>query len=212
MGLRASKLTTNGGIALWGALAIGGTLALSAYSNRAGSSAHAAEVWPPETSIEPIPARPNLLFFLHPRCPCSRASVSELSRIIGRIGDAVALTVILYLPEEASAEDWEGDLGARVRKIPGARVLEDRDGLEAKKFGITTSGHALLFSERGTRIFSGGVTAGRGHEGENRGQRAIEAWVLSGEGSSSHRDSPTFGCAIEELEATPATRDGEVAE
>ncbi|HKS16351.1 MAG TPA: hypothetical protein VJU16_03510, partial [Planctomycetota bacterium] len=40
---------------------------------------------------------------------------------------------------------------------------------EARRFGIETSGHVLLFSPGGARLFSGGITSARGHSGDNAG-------------------------------------------
>ena len=191
---------------LWAVLALGGTLAMSAYSNTDGPAAHTPEGWISSSTLELSADRPTLLFFLHPKCPCSRASVAELSRLVMRAGEAMALTAVIYHPENSSPE-WEGDLGRRMREISGAEIHVDRGGVEAERFGVTTSGHALLFDREGTRLYSGGITAGRGHEGENRGRRAIEEWLHQSSPASA-TGAPTFGCTIRVPDDTSAETEG----
>jgi hypothetical protein len=61
--------------------------------------------------------------------------------------------------------------------IPGVKVLFDPDRMEARRFGAETSGHNLSFGADGGLLFSGGITASRGHAGESVRERAIVAPV-----------------------------------
>ena len=73
----------------------------------------------------------------------------------------------------------------------------DGDGAEARRFGVATSGHVLLYDPRGDLIFSGGITAGRGERGDNRGRAALLGRIMgTGREGLEH---PVFGCPL----ATP---------
>ncbi|MFO0864756.1 MAG: hypothetical protein U0744_08910 [Gemmataceae bacterium] len=72
--------------------------------------------------------------------------------------------------------------------------MNDPEGVEASLFGAETSGHVMLFDPSGHRRFHGGITASRGHAGENMGRQKIIAIVR---GESTARDEfPVFGCRL----------------
>jgi hypothetical protein len=72
--------------------------------------------------------------------------------------------------------------------------VTDADGSEARRFGAETSGHTLLFDPNGSLLFSGGITASRGHAGRNAGESAIIAAV---NGKRTDRTgTPVFGCSL----------------
>src|SRR5205085_9936459 len=99
--------------------------------------------------------------------------------------------VLFYRPADAE-QDWEqtGTWHAATR-IPGVNVVADRDGAEAARFGTETSGHALLYGRDGQLLFRGGITAARGHAGENEGRSARVA-LLTG-GTPDAEWTPVFG-------------------
>jgi hypothetical protein len=51
----------------------------------------------------------------------------------------------------------------------------------------------LLFDAGGKLAFEGGITAARGHEGDNTGREAIAAHIS---GRPAPNSQPTFGCAL----------------
>ncbi len=53
--------------------------------------------------------------------------------------------------------------------------MRDADGREARHFGAATSGQTLLYDERGTLVFSGGITGARAHAGDNVGRQSLVA-------------------------------------
>jgi hypothetical protein len=73
--------------------------------------------------------------------------------------------------------------------------LTDEKGTEAAKFVAETSGHTLVFDREGTLLFSGGITASRGHAGDNAGESAVLA-ALRGETMAQLR-TPVFGCLLQ---------------
>src|SRR5687768_7810135 len=64
--------------ALWLAAVAGGTSFMLDYSETSGVAAKAPLQWPRSSQIVPSASQPTLLMFVHPHCPCSRASLSEL--------------------------------------------------------------------------------------------------------------------------------------
>jgi hypothetical protein len=132
--------------------------------------------------------------FAHPRCPCTSAGVSELARLLARCEGRPLVDVVFFRPE-GSPESWGSTALRRAAEaIPGVRAFDDVGGREAARFGIVASGHVLLFDPGGKRLFSGGITAARGHEGDNDGAAAVLRLVArSGPSSACH---PVFGCPI----------------
>ena len=105
--------------------------------------------------------RPTLIMFVHPRCPCSDASMEELARLMSAARDHVSARVLFVNPP-GEAEQWSHtDLWRDAEQIAGVNVRCDMEGAIASKFGIQTSGHVLLFNSDGKLLFSGGITGSR---------------------------------------------------
>src|SRR5690606_17883819 len=81
--------------------------------------------WPADSTLELAGDRASLLLFLHPRCPCSRATVHELTRVIDQLPDAdrPQLTVIATLPSDAPPDWRETDTVRKVLKLPHSSVV-----------------------------------------------------------------------------------------
>jgi hypothetical protein len=130
----------------------------------------------------------------HPRCPCTRASMSELAKIMARLQGKVRAYVLFLKPQDSGA-DWDDtDLRRSASEIPGVTVLSDLDGAEARRFGAETSGHTLLFDPGGQLLFSGGITESRGHAGGNDGESAIVSLVNNH--SADRAKTFVFGCSL----------------
>jgi hypothetical protein len=185
---------------LWlAALATAATILLT-YDNTPGAVTQRAPAsWPSQTSLARVEGRPTLVMLLHPKCPCSRASVAELSVLLARAPGALTTHIVFHAPEGAS-EDWHRtDLWDAAAAIPGAVVGTDQGGAEARRFGIATSGHTLLYDGDGRLQFTGGITASRGHQGDNAGRRTILA-LLQQRPVQRHYAS-VFGCSLLEHDA-----------
>jgi hypothetical protein len=77
--------------------------------------------------------------------------------------------VVFIIPDGVPA-GWElGDLWNSATNIPGIRVIRDQGGRKAHRFDVEGSGHVLLYAPSGKLLFSGGITASRGGEGDNAG-------------------------------------------
>jgi hypothetical protein len=167
---------------------------MSKYQDTPGHAAVTPEIWPSEALIPLAQDRATLVMFAHPKCPCTRASVEELNRLLARSSGQITTHVFFLRPKEA-AEDWtQTDLWRTAAAIPGVTVHEDLDGAQGHRFGAETSGYVALYDAKGELLFKGGITAGRGHAGDNVGASAIVS--LSGGGSAALRQTPVYGCSL----------------
>lgn len=188
------------GLVAWALAIAAGMLTLADYSTSPGDALTGAMGWPADTSYPRALDRPNMLVFLHPHCPCSRATLSEIERLLPRLSSKPLVTFTFFSPDGQS-DDWANSvLMKRARNINQALVVIDHDGQEARHFGAATSGHVIVFSPSGERVFSGGITSSRGHEGTNTATQAI-AQLLSGV-ESDFTEYPVYGCPIIALEGS----------
>lgn len=185
--------------ALWAAAIAAGFGLLIDFDLTPGDAGDPPAVWPADSAIERVAGRPDLLVVLHPHCPCSRSSLAELAKIAARTRGRLGLHVLLVSPAGA-APGWAGDeLRLRSESIPGVTVLDDVDGVEARRFNIATSGHTLLYDAAGSLRFSGGITPSRGHQGDNAGSLSIVSFV--NDATTARLATPVFGCPVEERPA-----------
>jgi hypothetical protein len=183
--------------AVWATVVAGGVITLARHGATPGKAA-AAEIG--AGIPKPITAAAGnmtLLMFLHPKCPCSRASVEELSVLMDRCGDHMQASVIAYQPAGASP-DWSRTATITdASRIPGVTVCFDTDAVVARRYGAQTSGQVFLFDQTGKLRFEGGITAGRGHTGDNDGL-AMVTGIVTGriDPATPLTDGPVFGCPI----------------
>jgi hypothetical protein len=164
------------------------------YQSGPGASGPAPADWPAGSFLRPMAGRFTLLLFAHPYCPCTRASLEELSWVVARSRGRLDACLLFVRPPGA-ADGWERtDSWTAAAAIPGVRVAADADGQEARRFGARTSGQVLLYDSGGQLVFRGGITAGRGHQGDNPGRRALLARMAGDEEETG--ESPVFGCPL----------------
>jgi hypothetical protein len=182
------------GIGIWIVVLILGMGATARRDFKAGGSGEAPSDWPRDSSIDRASQSSTLLVFAHPHCPCSRATLNELERIVARCHQHVSVQVVFCVPLGAP-EGWERTgLWDQAASIPGVRVSTDPGTREARRFGAFTSGDALLYDSAGGLLFHGGITGSRGHEGDNSGESAIVSLVRDGRADLSA--CPAFGCSL----------------
>ena len=182
------------GLAVWAIASGGGFFWLLSASATPGATSVRDPIWPRESHIIPDSARANLVLLVHPRCPCSRASVAELSEIMSRC-EGLVTGHVLFLKPNQMPDGWEvSDLWHQAASIPGVLVRTDVDGREARRFGALTSGQVALYDEHGLLKFSGGITIARGHRGENSGHQAIVDWLTRG--TAERSSEVVFGCPL----------------
>jgi hypothetical protein len=102
---------------------------------------------------------------------------------------------VLFIKPAGSSDDWEkADLWQIASEIPGVSVVRDDEGFEAGLFNTATSGHTLVYNKQGRLVFSGGITASRGHFGDNAGEDAVVA-IVKGE-VPELTETSVFGCPL----------------
>jgi hypothetical protein len=180
------------------ALAIGART-LFRYETTPGRVGTIFSKWPTESAVPRQTDKPTLLMVAHPHCPCTRASIGELAQVMAHaIGKVNAY--VLFVKPAGAGPDWDDtDLRRSAAAIPGVTVFTDENGTEAARFGAETSGHTLVFDPDGTLVFSGGITASRGHAGDNPGENAVVA-ALNREVVSLSRTA-VFGCALKKRDS-----------
>jgi hypothetical protein len=164
------------------------------YEISPGKSGTSPTEWPADSQILRRPGVPTLVMMIHPHCPCSRASIGELALLMVEGQGLLDANVVFVKPKDFSEEWAKTDLWSSVASIPGVKVSIDNGGIEANHFGSQTSGQVVLYSAQGQLLFSGGITAARGHAGDNDGRSAIVALLTHGD--IGKRGTPVFGCAL----------------
>jgi hypothetical protein len=183
---------------LWLIAAALGLRVMLNYEYSAAAPGVPPEKWPVATKVRRTPGLPAIVVVAHPHCPCSRATVEELARLMALLQNRVTATVIFVRPLGFS-EDWEmTDLWREAARIPGVSVLSDLGGVEASLFGAQASGQTMFYDAAGDLRFSGGITASRGHAGDSLGRNAILSLVDTGTSSRNH--TSVYGCSLHDPE------------
>lgn len=154
----------------WLCAVTGGMLVLSGYSNSAGQEGQPPALWPSAGGVQREGNRATLVMFLHPQCPCSRATVGELALLMARCQGLVDARVFFLQPAEMPWNWCQTDLWRAAARIPGVSVERDDAGREARLFHAETSGDTMLYGAKGNLLFHGGITVSRGHAGDNAGR------------------------------------------
>lgn len=191
---RPRRLLMPAAFLLWLLVVGAGLGKLWAYAETAGPAARAAEVWPSATRLAHDERRPTLLVFAHPQCPCSRATIGELSKLMTHAQQKVTAYVLFYRLSGAEAGWEETDLWRSAAAIPGVHVARDENGADAAAFGAATSGQTLLYDAGGRLVFGGGITSARGHSGDNAGRSAVLSLLHDGRSATSQ--TSVFGCLL----------------
>lgn len=166
------------------------------FATVADATASVPREWPADSTIERVAARPMLLVFLHPLCPCSRATISQLERLVVTTPPAELPTIhiVASAPADAGERWWASPLVIRACQLPNSSLVRDVDGQEAARFGARLSGTTVLFDRTGAMSYAGGVTISRGHDGESAGLAAVARLLRD---PAAHAVAvPPFGCEL----------------
>jgi hypothetical protein len=190
--LRVRRLLGAGALCAWAVAVCAGLTTLWSYSNAPGPAAAAPVTWPASSRLARTGDRPVLVIALHPQCPCSQATLSELARLLAHPAEVPDVHLLFVAPTGVE-ESWvRSTLWTTASHIGGVHVTRD-DGVEARRFGARVSGQVFVYDRAGRLQFNGGITGARGHEGDNAGRDAIQA-LLAGR---PHRASAfVFGCLL----------------
>ena len=158
-------------VALWLPAVAYGITVMWSYATTPGQPAEPPLFWPTTAAIRQGERQATLVMFAHPQCECTRATLGELAILMAQANGQLEADIFFYLPAHEKNAWTKTDLWRTASAIPGVRSFEDRDADMAKRFGVFTSGQALLYSSDGLLLFNGGITAFQGHSGDNPGLR-----------------------------------------
>ena len=178
-------------VVMWVLCIAGAVAALQRYASTPGEAGATPAVLPASDRAG-APGTPVVYLFLHERCPCSRATLEELSRHSAVLQDTDT-RIVLSGPGSTAEDTWTvRDLIASA--APNASIVEDVSGEIAKRYGAMTSGHAVIYRASGDLRFSGGLTPSRGHLGPCAGREALRSLMNPNPGPT--HAAPVFGCPI----------------
>jgi hypothetical protein len=173
-------------------VAIGlGFTSLWRFSYTPGPPATAPAQWP--AGLARDASAYTLVVVLHPDCACSNATLGELAKIMAR-ATAPLHTLVLFTDQGDRDRITGGTLWQSAVAIPGVNPMVDRNGTATRRFGAFVSGQTYLFDRAGGLIFNGGITAARGHAGDNDGETAVLDALVSGQAPVT--TTPVFGCLL----------------
>ena len=181
-------------LAAWVLAAAGGAIGLLAQETRVSGRRSTPATWPADSRIQRARNTGTMLVFVHPNCPCTRATVA---RILDTTLGARAKTgpAVVFVARPAADDDWRATwLLDSAARTPGSRIVSDDRMTETALFGVETSGHVLLYDSRGALLFDGGVTAGRGHRAPNAASDALSQAIV--DNLSNTAKTAVFGCDI----------------
>jgi hypothetical protein len=189
-----SPTITTATAAIW-LFSVAAVLALIAnHANAPGRSGAIPQQWPVQNLIALDTNRPTLIMFVHPYCPCTRASLGELDSLMARCRGQFNAHVVFVKPAGLGEFEAKSDLWRRASAIPGVTVHSDSSGSETRLFHPETSGQTVLYDRDGRLLFQGGITISRGHAGDNPGRSALVA--LLNHQLVNEVETPVFGCSL----------------
>ena len=188
------SLWVSAAAAVWLAVALSGLYLVWSYENGAGTPATASQQWPSASDLVLAADRSTIVFVAHPQCTCTRASLGELAEALARAKQAPK-TYVVFIKPSSMPEGWErSDLWNTAEGLPNVTIVRDDNGREAELFGAATSGQTFVYDTAGSLEFSGGITASRGHAGDNDGRAAVV--TLLNHLESKRATTNVFGCSL----------------
>lgn len=173
---------------------IGGLAILADYSHRPNVTTNDVDRPWPLPGLQLPDANSVIAIFYHPRCPCTRATIRNLERLVPRFTSTAHIVAFAFHPHDEDPSWIESETTQRLRAIPNSQIVPDVDGKFAIQYGATTSGQVLLFDESGRLRFNGGITPSRGHEGSCKGTDSLMHLVNGNRGQ--FVECPSYGCSI----------------
>ncbi|TWU58734.1 hypothetical protein Poly51_15140 [Rubripirellula tenax] len=136
----------------------------------------------------------HIVVAMHPKCPCTRTTLSQLERLLAEAPASTKCTFLVSKPRNRLASWIQSDTTDMAKSFANSEIFVDIDSERARKLGMAHSGTVLIVRPDGTLSFMGGITAGRSCSTENPGSLSV-ASLLRGE-SAPLLATPTFGCPL----------------
>ena len=188
-------------VGVWAAIVTMGTSVFWAYGLTPGAPARAAVTSPAadRDALVAADGRASLVVFVHPQCPCSRATLAAVAELIAaRPAGAVLATAVFADVPDGDEPVEASRLWRQASAISGLRLVrDDAAGSLAERFDAHTSGQAFAYDAGGRLAFRGGLTPSRGQFGDSAG-RAAAASVFDGRVliPTTMPTAPVYGCAL----------------
>src|SRR5712664_908408 len=77
-----------------------------AYAATPGNAGTPPSHWPVDSRVPRSANLPSLVMMVHPHCPCSRASLDELDRLMAHLPGVLVAHVVFVKPPGVP-DDWE---------------------------------------------------------------------------------------------------------
>ena len=178
-----------------------GSFQLASYSTQPGQTGDVARRLDNKAFTEMVPGvkshdgKFRVLIAYHPHCPCTVAAIRNLQRMQTRISKPHIVCALAYLPK-GNSKDWISSTNSNeIQNLSNVQTIVDCNGQISSELGIKTSGHVLIYSPDGELLFSGGITPGRGHEGDCPASESVISAI--NDRSSERIRWPVFGCPFE---------------
>ena len=185
-------------VVIWLLAVSSGVAALWSYSYRSSVQDTSVSVWPADTKLVHDTTRPALVVFVHPQCPCTRATLSQLQAV--RQLSHVPFRLLVTVCQPQSGQPWRRTrLQQQAAQLHPDVLADDPGGREAQRFGADCSGTCLLFSANGRLLFRGGITESRGHAGACVGSQQLLASLndsADGRQRAGVSENPVYGCSL----------------
>ncbi len=157
---------------------------------------HCTMVWEssPGVASRQTPAHGSglkLIFVAHTYCPCTSVALRNLMSLSGEALAKLRPEIVLTGPD-ATPESTAPNV-ILASKIAHVTIRYGHEAQALSDYGARTSGQCFLFDKQGKLVFSGGLTSGRGVEGECAGMEAI-SHVLADK--ACQLQAPVFGCPL----------------
>lgn len=182
---------------LWASLLGLGLYFLMNYETTPGKPGIPPKDFPRDTKLKLSSDKDTLVMFVHPQCPCTKASLEQLAPL--SLKNNLEIKIVHFKPSikpDGWSEKWQlGDW----TKNPSVQIIEDIDGAEARRFNAKTSGQTYLFEPDGKLVFAGGITPARGVAGDNKGFDHLSLALSRNKrdaNDSNKKNSLVFGCNL----------------
>ena len=186
--LPSRRLIAATALVAWASLVALGLYAYFRFEVKPGERGDEQPQWPAASTLPRSTTTPTLIMFVHPSCPCSRASVAELASIATTTKVHPRILVV-FIADAPGGHVWSS-----VGEIAGSERILDPNEIEATRFGARTSGYVVVYDAQGRLAYTGGITGSRGHVGDNMGKRSVIDVLDGMTPTSAHYG--VFGCVF----------------
>ncbi|MGB7327026.1 MAG: hypothetical protein WBD31_19275 [Rubripirellula sp.] len=186
-------------LVLWCLATGAGFIVVERYAHTPAELNHQVSQWPASGQLPTTTEKPTLVMFAHPYCPCTRASMSELARILSKCEEQVTASVVFLEYKGIDKPVTESVLWTQAKAIPNLHVAVDHQQRISKLFQASSSGETFLFEADGKLAYHGGITLSRGHAGDNAGHDAVVS--ILAQGTNRPITGPVYGCSLSRPQA-----------